>query len=148
MVGGAQLTASGDWTAWTPPCANAGGAAFLAASSPNDLVASCEEGTYTGPRVTHAVYFSHDGGQSFTRYDAPNSGPVATSNATTAVVPGGAGVQRTTDSGATWNGVFDLGQGAVDLGFTTQTQGFIVFTNGEMLMTHDAGATWQRVTLP
>ena len=148
VVNGAQMASDGTWAAWTPPCASAGGAAFLAASSANDLVASCEEGTFTGPRVTHAVYFSHDGGQSFTRHDAPNSGPVATPSATTAVVPGNSGVQRTTDSGATWNGVFDTGLSAVDLGFTTQTQGFIVFSNGDMFMTYNAGASWQKVTLP
>ena len=79
---------------------------------------------------------------------APESGLGATPNGTTAIVAGSAGVQRTTDSGVTWHGVFDLGLPAVDLGFTTPTQGFIVFSNGTMLMTNDAGATWQEVTLP
>jgi photosystem II stability/assembly factor-like uncharacterized protein len=148
VVNGAQMASDGTWTAWTPPCGNAGGAAFLAASSPTDLVASCEEGTFTGPRVTHAISFSHDGGQTFTRQGAPESGLVATPNGTTAVITGRAGVERSTDSGVTWHGVFDFGGDAADLGFTTPTQGFIVFSNGTMLMTHDAGATWQEVTLP
>jgi photosystem II stability/assembly factor-like uncharacterized protein len=148
VTGGAELGSDGQWHPWTPPCANGGGAAFLSASSPNDLVASCEEGAYTGPRVTHGIYFSSDGGQTFTRHAAPESGLVATPNGTTAIVTGSAGVQRTTDGGVSWHGVFDLGLPAVDLGFTTPTQGFIVFSNGTMLMTYDAGATWQKVTLP
>jgi len=84
----------------------------------------------------------------FARHDAPDSGLVATPTAATAIVTGTAGVQRTTDGGASWQGVFDFGGSAPDLGFTTPTQGFIVFSNGTMLMTHDAGATWQKVTLP
>jgi hypothetical protein len=149
VISGARLTSTGRWGPWgTPPCTSAGGAAYLAASSPTDLVASCQEGTFTGPRITNGVYFSNDGGQTFTRHDAPNSGLVASPDATTAVVPGSAGVERTTDRGATWHGVFDTGLEAGDLGFTTPTQGFIVFSNGDLLMTHDAGATWQKVTLP
>lgn len=149
VISGARLTSTGRWGPWaTPPCAGAGGGGYLAASTPNELVASCEEGVWTGPRVTHGIYFSHDGGVTFQRHDAPQSGPVATPNASIAIVAGGAGVQRTTDGGATWQGVFDAPFRARDLGFTTPTQGFVVFTNGEMLMTHDAGATWQKVTLP
>ena len=148
VVSGAQMASDGTWTTWTPPCTSAGGEGFLAAPSPSDLVASCEEGTFTGPRITYGIYFSHDGGQTFTRHAAPSWGSIATPNATTAVLPGSAGVQRTTDEGATWQGVFDTSLNAADLGFTTPTQGFIVFTNGDMLMTYDAGASWQKVTLP
>ena len=148
-IASARLTSAGRWVPWeTPPCASAGGSGFLAASSAADLVASCQEGVWTGPRITNGIYFSHDGGQTFTRGDAPNFGLVASPNGSTAVVPGSAGVERTTDGGATWQGVFDYGGSAVDLGFTTSTQGFIVFENGTMLMTHDAGATWQEETIP
>jgi photosystem II stability/assembly factor-like uncharacterized protein len=148
VVGGAKLTGAVKWTPWTPPCADTGGGAYLAASSPDDLVASCTEGVWTGPSIKNGVYFSHDGGQTFTRQGAPNSGAVAMANTTTAIVPGQQGMQRTTDSGATWQGVFDSPLTAADLGFTTATQGFVIFTNGEMLMTYDGGATWQPVTLP
>jgi len=65
-----------------------------------------------------------------------------------AVVVGMAGIQRTTDEGATWQADFVAGLQSIDLGFTTATQGFIILDNGEMLMTHDAGATWKEVTLP
>jgi len=149
VVSGARLTSTGRWGPWgTYPCASTGGGGYLAASSPNDLVASCEEGTWTGPRITHGIYFSDDGGVTFQRHDAPQPGPVATPNASTAIVPGGFGVERTTDGGASWHLVFDTGSNAVDLGFTTPTQGFVVFSNGDMLMTYDAGATWQKATLP
>jgi hypothetical protein len=89
-----------------------------------------------------AISFSHDGGQTFTvirrrsnsarrRTERPRSSPAA-------------GVQRTTDGGV-WHGVFDLGLPAVDLGFYAY-RGFIVFSNGTMLMTHDAGATTESDT--
>ena len=41
-----------------------------------------------------------------------------------------------------------MGFGAGDIGFTTATQGFVIFFNGPMLMTYDAGATWQHARLP
>ena len=80
-------------------------------------------------------------------------------NADTAVIGQNISLQRTTDGGATWHIVMHdvsliqqrdtIGyQAMVDFGFTTTTQGFIVFDNGLMLMTYDAGATWQKVTLP
>jgi photosystem II stability/assembly factor-like uncharacterized protein len=151
VISGAQLTPTGRWGPWgTTPCTDTGGPAWLAASSPNGLVASCEEGTFTGPRISHGISFSTDGGQTFARHDAPSSGPVASPNSTTAVVADGSGLQRTTDSGTTWHRVFADRQGASanDLGFTTATQGFVISGDGTMLMTYDAGATWQPVTLP
>jgi photosystem II stability/assembly factor-like uncharacterized protein len=149
VVGGAELTATVKWTPWRPPCADTNGPAYLSASTATDLVASCSEGDWGNPppRAT-AVYFSHDGGQSFTRQNAPTFGPVMTPNPTTAVVVSSEGIQRTTDEGATWRRVFDSPSSAADLGFTTDTQGFVILTNGEMLMTYDAGATWRRATLP
>jgi photosystem II stability/assembly factor-like uncharacterized protein len=148
VVGGAQLTSSGDWAAWTPPCASANGPAWLAASSAAYVVVSCDEHTFGGGPVESSIWFSYDGGQTFTRRSAPTSGPLASPKGRTAVVPGSQGIQRTADSGATWHGVFDTPLPASDLGFTTGTQGFVVLSNDEMLMTYDAGATWQKVTLP
>jgi photosystem II stability/assembly factor-like uncharacterized protein len=145
LISGARLSApTGRWVDWKPPCA---GGAQLAASTSQDLVLFCGTPFAAAP-TPPTISFSHDGGQTFTRHTAPESGPVATPNGTTAIVTGSAGVERTTDGGVSWHGVFDLGLDAVDLGFTTPTQGFIVFSNGTMLMTHDAGATWQKVTLP
>jgi len=152
VVNGAQMASDGTWAAWTPPCASAGGAALLAASSANDLVASCEEGVYTGPRVTHAIYFSHDGGQSFTRHAAPSSGLPLTPATDLAIVAASGELQRTADGGRSFqfvgNNLNDTQATAVDGGFTTPRQGFVIFDNGDMLMAYDAGATWQKVTLP
>jgi photosystem II stability/assembly factor-like uncharacterized protein len=73
---------------------------------------------------------------------------VLSPNAQTAVIAGNTSLQRTTDGGATWTMVGSIPTGATtDSGFTTATQGFVI-RQGEMLMTRDAGASWQRVTLP
>jgi hypothetical protein len=153
VVAGARLGPDGHWATWKPPCADAGGPAELSASSGADLAAVCNEGVYTGPAIRPAFYVSHNGGRTFTRHDIPIFGSVASPYPNRAIVVLGNTVQRTTDDGVTWQRVVgpqarvDSGL-ADDLGFTTTTQGFIVLGSGEMLMTHDAGATWQAVTLP
>jgi len=148
VVGAADELGDGSWAPYAAPCANVNGPAYLAASSVNDIVASCSEHDYGGGPIQSSVWFSHDGGGQFKRATAPEFGQIASPNASTAIIVGSAGVQRTTDDGATWHGVFDFGGNATDLGFTTPTQGFIIFDNGTMLMTRDAGATWQEVKLP
>jgi len=152
VIGGGRLAASGQWNKWNPPCLDVEGPAYLTASTADDVVATCDEGVWGGnsPKVTPAISFSHDGGVTFQRHDAPGFGPVASPNPTTAVVAATGGLQRTTDSGATWRSVFadPQGFGADDLGFTTATQGFAILGDGQMLMTYDAGATWQRARLP
>jgi hypothetical protein len=146
ISGGARLSATGRWESWKPPCL--GAYAEVAASSATDMVASCEEGVWTGPKITHALFVSHDAGVTFQRHDAPFSGLVTSPNASTAIVATPGGLQRTTDEGVTWQVVASEDQAALDLGFTTSTQGFVIFDNGKMLMTYDAGATWSAVTLP
>jgi len=153
VTSGARLNASNAWTAWTPPCLHEFGPAYLSASTGSDLVASCDEGVWGGnfKGITHTVWFSHDGGATFSRHTAPEFGPVLMANPQTAVVAGpGGGIQRTVDGGASWHLVlpFDATGGIRDSGFTTPTQGFIILGGGEMVMTHDAGASWQPVTLP
>jgi photosystem II stability/assembly factor-like uncharacterized protein len=105
---------------------------------------------WTGPKVTPAIYFSHDAGKTFQRRTAPAFGDIASQNATTAVVQETGVLRRTTDSGASWTEVAREPNAyhALDLGFTTPTQGFVIFDNGQMLMSYDAGATWSAVTLP
>jgi photosystem II stability/assembly factor-like uncharacterized protein len=126
----------------------------LAASSSSDLVALCDEGYQLngGATITPTVNFSHDGAKSFSRRFAPIYGSVASPNPTTAVIAASGSLQRTTDEGASWHVVASVhdpkAYGATDLGFTTPTQGFVIFDSGEMLMTHDAGATWTRARLP
>ncbi|MDQ1481735.1 MAG: hypothetical protein QOI44_2596, partial [Actinomycetota bacterium] len=154
VIGGGQLASSGDWGTWKPPCLVGVGPARLAASSGVDLVAACHEHEWGGGPVAAAVYFSHDGGSSFTRQSAPGFGEIASPDPTTAVIAAvnteNGVLWRTTDSGASWHEVArELNAySALDLGFTTDTQGFVIFDNGKMLMTYDAGATWSAVTLP
>jgi len=117
--------------------------ADLAASSASDLVVTCQEHVWGGGAITPAVYFSHDGGATATRHDAPAFGPVASPNGSTAVVIGGPGLERTTDEGATWNVVFtnaaQHGPANPEVGFTTSIQGFVIFRDGTMLMTTTLG---------
>jgi photosystem II stability/assembly factor-like uncharacterized protein len=155
VISGARLSTSGHWATWKPPCLDVVGPARLAASSSRDLVASCHEHESggDGPPAA-AVYFSHDGGSSFARQSAPGFGEVASPNPSTAVIAEirteNCVLWRTTDSGVSWHEVArDLSAySALDLGFTTDTQGFVIFDNGKMLMTYDAGATWSAVTMP
>jgi len=149
VISGARLASNGTWAAWTPPCLQVRGPAFLTASTGTDLVAACDEGVWGNPPpMAPAVRFSHNGGGSFVRHAAPVFGAVLSPNPQTAVVAGSQTVQRTTDGGATWRVVAHTPAGdATDSGFTSSTQGFII-NGGQMLMTYDAGATWQRVTLP
>jgi photosystem II stability/assembly factor-like uncharacterized protein len=146
----AARTSGTAWARWTPPCLHVFGPAYLSASTGTDLVASCDEGVWGGhySHITPTVWFSHDRGTTFVRKPAPVFGPVLSPNAHTAVVAGNTSLQRTTDGGATWTSVGSLSTGdTTDWGFTTSTQGFVI-RQGEMLMTRDAAASWQRVTLP
>jgi photosystem II stability/assembly factor-like uncharacterized protein len=157
VVGGARLT-NGSWQPWTPPCLTAGGPATLAASSPTDLVAICQEGIWTGSSAPVArQHVSTDGGTTFTTSPGELPDPttldvsaVATAAPGTTVVAAGSGLYRTVDGGATWRRV--LAESAVgwnDVGFTTTTQGIAVLAPsshpGELLMTTDAGRTWTRL---
>ena len=149
VIGGGRLSSSGQWATWKPPCLDVVGPARLAASSSTDLVASCNDHEWGGGTAVPAVYFSHDAGKSFQRRTAPAFGEIASPNATTAVVEANGVLRRTTDEGVTWTEVArEPLSHALDLGFTTATQGFVVFSDGKMLMTYDAGATWSAVTLP
>ena len=151
VIAGARLMRSGTWSTWNPPCLHEFGPAYLSASTATDLVASCDEGVWGGPfkGITHTVWFSHNGGTTFVRKTAPGFGPVLSPSPQTAIVAGGGGLQRTIDGGSSWHDVlpFDGTGGQPDYGFTTSTQGFMLLGH-EMLMTRDAGASWQSVTLP
>ena len=160
VIAGARLGANGRWAKWTPPCANYGGVAELTASSSTDLVAVCNPGPGTPPSLamTTTIKFSHNGGNSFpSSHTIPDAkfgvgGPLSPSPNTAVIVDAG-DLRRTTDGGVTWHAVVSFpgtgsAGGAVDDGFTTATQGFVVLSAGRMLMTYDAGATWTPSTLP
>jgi photosystem II stability/assembly factor-like uncharacterized protein len=150
VISGASLSGT-RWFEWNPPCLGKNGPSYLAASTNSDLIATCQEGVWGPPARANTVYVSHDSGTRFTRHAAPGYGAVAASSPNTAVVGGNGTLWRTTDGGTNWSVVFKSGMpGAVpvDLGFTAPTQGFAVYQFGPMLMTRDAGASWQRATLP
>ncbi len=153
VVGGAQMSTSGTWSKWTPPCATSNGPASLAAWSATDLIAACDEGVWgSPPPPAKAVYTSHDAGATFQRHDAPVYGLVAAADPNYAVLVTGDTIRRSVDGGRTWTIVDNVtNPNAIqpsDLGFTSNSQGFVIFTNGQMVMTYDSGATWSAVTNP
>lgn len=165
VVAGARLTA-GRWTTWTPPCTDANGPAFVAASSATDLVAVCDEGLWGNPAPgTTAgqswLFTSGDAGTEFTAAGAITtpvpSGGYASVVATPpgephVVVVGGSGLTATFDGGHTWTTVSTLaaGQTIRFVGFTTATQGIAIasgFDGSTLLMTRDGGSSWNVVVL-
>jgi hypothetical protein len=150
LLGGARLSGTRRWATWTPPC---GGFATFAASTRTDLVALCDENGFAGPGPPKPVlYSSHDGGVTFHHHRAPAYGAVSAPTPTTVVIATGLVLWRTTNDGATWKIVTDLGEGgggsALELGFTTASQGFIIQRLGGLYITRDSGATWNHVTIP
>jgi photosystem II stability/assembly factor-like uncharacterized protein len=155
VVGGARMSTSDTWSRWTPPCATANGPASLAAWSATDLIASCDEGVWGSPPAPGTgVYTSHDAGATFQRHDAPVYGLVTAADPNDALLVTGDTIRRSVDGGRTWSTAVASatsnsgGTQPLDLGFTSNSQGFVIFANGQMVMTYDAGATWSAVTLP
>jgi len=155
VVGGAQMSTTVHWSKWTPPCSTANGPATLAAWSATDLIASCDEGVWGSPPApAKAVYTSHDAGATFQRRSAPVFGAVAAADPNYALLATGDTIRRSVDGGRTWttvagSAVSNPGDSQpLDLGFTSNTQGFVIFANDQMVMTYDAGATWSAMTQP
>ena len=169
VVSGGSLSASRGWTAWTPPCAHAGGPGLLAAASASDLVAVCAEGMWGTPDAgttagRNWLYRSTDGGRSFAAVGPiPGNQPLALTTApgtpgTVVLADGGVGLQATFDGGSTWSAM-EPGVGAKGaatggyvfdyVGFTTSTQGVAVATlpAPAVFMTRDGGHTWSQVRL-
>jgi hypothetical protein len=146
VIDGARLSITNIWVPWKPPCLTAGGTAMLSMSSPTDLVALCEEGVFTGPKVTNGAYFSTDSGTTFHRETAPAFGLISASGASAAVIANGDTIWLTTNAGATWAfayGAHSTASGsALELGFTTPTQGYAILAGNIMVLTRDAGGAW------
>jgi hypothetical protein len=158
VVGGARL-ANGSWVAWTPPCADVVGPAYLAASSPTELAAACDVGLWSNPTGDH-LYLSHDGGSTFapagTAAPLTMAAMAAMASPSVVVVGGsdatGSVLAATTDAGRTWKIVTRLPAGQIaDLGFTTATQGVVIVGgaggSASLLMTRDGGHTWRAVAV-
>ncbi len=160
VVGGARLNSSAGWTAWTPPCSDAHGAGYLAASSTSALYAVCAEGVWGSPAAgttpdSEWLYASNNGGASFS---VVGRVPQATAAGIISVAPGTAtiaqagdsGITATFDGGKSWQRVSSVA-GITYLGFTTATQGVAIAEtprgSSALLMTHDGGHTWAEVTL-
>ncbi|HEY5436503.1 MAG TPA: hypothetical protein VIK13_14825 [Candidatus Limnocylindrales bacterium] len=165
VVNGAHLV-GGVWRTWTPPCADVAGPAAIAASSPTDLVAACDVGSWSSPQGGH-LFVSRDGGTAFTetggRVPVALGSEVAMADTSAIVVSGsnstGSVLAGTFDGGQTWSVVLQEGSGPLglvpdvrlaELGFTTPTQGVVVASlvsgSGQLLMTRDGGHTWSAVT--
>ena len=151
VVGGLRLV-GGQWVAWTPPCATAGGPAVLAASSATELVAACDVGLWSGGPPAERLYVSHDAGASFADLGvipavgvqavAATAGRILVAGTTT----GQQVLLLSTDGGRTWVPVLSRsGTAWVDVGFTTATQGVAIATH-ELVMTSDGGQTWKPVS--
>ena len=151
VIAGARLV-GGRWQPWTPPCTTVGGPAYLAASDATHLVADCTEGVWTGPAISDHLYFSSDGGATFSRVAGAAPARVGGSIASPApgVVFAAAASQifGTFNSGASWQAVYVGGSAQANItlvGFTTPAQGIAITGNGELVMTRDGGHTWQLV---
>jgi photosystem II stability/assembly factor-like uncharacterized protein len=163
VIGGARLI-NGQWQPWQPPCLGVNGAAFLAASTPQDLIAVCDQGVW-GPATPAGVYdyVSTDGGTSFAMLGTPLSGIddegscLASPSPSVVFVAGGAGLLATFDGGVSWSTVYPASTGTggpAYVGFETETQGVAIWVNGagvipvgSLLMTFDGGHHWSPVTL-
>ena len=157
VVAGARLN-DGAWTAWQPPCTNVQGPAVLAASSPLQLVATCQVGLWSAPQGEH-LFTSHDGGVTFAESTGPadpTEGSAAIATPAPGVVVAGSGsLVATFDGGASWSTVYAGGSGGgplVEVGFTTPTHGIAVLGDPShhsiLARSSDGGHTWEPVTFP
>jgi len=155
VVGGALL-GSGTWTDWkAPPCSDANGHGAMAATSPVDLFAVCDEGEWGSPAPGTApqsdwLYSSTDGGSTFSKVsEVPGDsgdGPIAAAPSTATVVAATAsGLEASFNGGKSWQSVSST-QGISYLGFENTAQGVAIASpisgSPTLLMTHDGGHTW------
>ncbi|MGD1034240.1 MAG: hypothetical protein ABR977_07395 [Candidatus Dormibacteria bacterium] len=159
VVGGALLQ-SGSWSSWTAACSTEQGAAALAASSSQDLMAVCDVGAYSGASPTEVAFVSTNGGAGFSALstDLPSgcqgSTTLASPSTSVAAAGCGAGIVATFNGGGSWGTVYAGGSGSTIayVGFTTTTQGVAIATasgsdTGTLLMTRNGGESWAVVTI-
>ena len=155
VVNGARLV-KGVWRSWQPVCSGAVGPAYLAASSATDLVAACDVGAFSTPAGVH-LHVSSDGGLTFkesaTPVPAQQAYGIASADPTKIVIAAsatnpldGSVLLGSFNGGASWMVVAKPSRVSFsDLGFTTTTQGVVVTSAGQLLMTRDVGDSWAAV---
>jgi hypothetical protein len=164
------VTANGGLSTVThaAPCATEGvsAPAAIAVTGPDGLALECAGGAAAGS-VGKTVYVSDDLGAHWTRAGSPGSGgdPDGLSAGSAAQLVAGAAsgasiLYYSGDGGAKWSTAFFAGDGGLgfnDLGFTTATDGVVVYgpvqsdnnaegRPGRLLLTSNGGASWQRVS--
>jgi photosystem II stability/assembly factor-like uncharacterized protein len=147
VVNGARLVA-GTWTSWHPPCASVVGPAYLAAASATTLFAACDVGLWSTP-AGERIYRSTNGGSTFahvgTTLPTYPAYSAAAASSSTILVAGARGssaaLEATFNGGSTWTRVLTLTTAPFDLGFTTASQGVMIYRN-HLYMTRDGGHTW------
>ena len=159
-----NLSDPNGWHAFPDPCAVTQGAlASFVAPNTTTLYSLCLGDAAMGSSKKYVVVTTR--GHSTLAGDAPYSGSggalTATSTGTLvlATASGASFLDRSPSGGRAWSTAAfypDGGFGFNDLGFTTDTQGVVVHgrpalagaTSGpQLLMTHDAGVTWQVVPI-
>jgi len=162
-----KLFTSPDGAAWhavADPCTSLGTDWALSGVAPVDsssIFLLCVGQPGAGSESKKVLY-STDGGLHAlpTATDPPRGGDAngvaAASSSVVAVAArsGASEVYRSGDTGTSWQSPLQQGDGGVgffDLGFTTATQGVVVYGQpgsgaAKLLMTHDAGVTWAHVS--
>ncbi|MBV9661463.1 MAG: hypothetical protein JO337_09925 [Acidimicrobiales bacterium] len=165
-TGGAHLVPGAGWQDWMPPCATANGPGLLAAASPTDLAAICEEGTWGTPDPgtepnQQWLFRSSDGGASFQAVGAlpgsPSSGSPSTGSPSTGsagevysatVAPGmpltvvvatNNGLVATFDGGLTWGSVYPSPSSGPNVG--ADFVGFTTSSQGLAILGNGTGTT-------
>jgi hypothetical protein len=165
LVGGAVLE-DGTWTAFDPPCLDRFAPVRLAASSPADVVALCNEGLFGRVPSGFHLYESTDGGQTFPvelplqkvaqntvfGFARPDDESLVVATQPTEQL-----VMETTvsfDDGETWSELVELGNGLLgQLSFSSSHHGVAILAQspyeaGGIFSTEDGGLTWTELDLP
>jgi len=140
--------------------------AAVAITGPDGLALECAGGAAAGS-VHKTVYLSDDLGAHWTQAGSPANGgdpnglsAGSASQLVAAAYSGGSFLYYSGDGGARWSTAFFAGDGGLgfnDLGFTTPTDGVVVYgpvfsdnnaegRPGQLLLTSNGGASWQKVS--
>jgi hypothetical protein len=150
------------------PCATVGvsAPAAVAVTGPDGLALECAGGAAAGS-VEKTVYVSDDLGAHWNEAGSPGRGgdpdglsAGSAAQLVAAAASGGSILYYSGDGGAQWSTAFSAGDGGLgfnDLGFTTPTDGVVVYgpvqsddnaegRPGRLLLTSNGGASWQSVS--